>query len=111
RQGGDRQGDGHGLLARDVDPRRRGGAELLGQARGGVLGARRAGAPRARDRGGARHADRRGGTRGGGGRAHEGRMSTLVNTLGFDIETVPDVALGRRLYGAGDRTGGTGGQG
>jgi len=29
-------------------------------------------------------------------------MSTLVNTLVFDIETVPDVELGRRLYGLGD---------
>ncbi len=44
-----------------------------------------------------RHPDRRGGTGGRGGACcHEG---AAMNSLVFDIETVPDVALGRRLYG------------
>src|SRR6202007_3392456 len=67
-----------------------------------LLGARGAGAALARHRRGARHPDRRGGTGGRGGGAHEGRVSALGTTLVFDIETVPDVELGRRLYALGD---------
>ena len=85
-------GFAHGVWIRDVGR----GAERLGQTRGGVLGARRARAPRAS--GSARATSRltRRAWPGGRGRgAHEGAMNTLV----FDIETIPDVGLGRRLHG------------
>ena len=59
--------------------------------------ARRRGARRARDRRGPRHPDRRGRPGGGGGGADAQRSAS--EHPGFDIETVPDTDLGRRLYG------------
>src|SRR5690606_1626678 len=44
--------------------------------------------------------DRRG--RGAASRGRHGRATAAMNVLAFDIETVPDVELGRRLYNVAD---------
>ena len=84
-------GFAHGVWIRDVGVVQNawGKPEVVYSARG-----ERA-APRPRCRRGPCDPHRRGGPGGGGGGADEGGMNTLV----FDIETVPDVELGRRLYG------------
>jgi len=82
-------GFGHGVWIRDVGVVQNawGKPEVVFSERG----ERAAGVA---DRCGARDALGRARARGRGRGAHEGAVNTLV----FDIETVPDVALGRRLY-------------
>ena len=87
-------GFAHGVWIRDVGVVQNawGKPEVVFSERGDAV--RR----RARHRRGARDPHGREGPGGRGRRVDAGRMNTLV----FDIETVPDVALGRRLYGLGD---------
>src|SRR6185436_5688696 len=102
RQGSDLEGARHGVPPRRLDSRLRFQGERLGEAGCNLFRARAGDRRPAGRRGRPRQPYGRGGPRDGGRRADEEGMSFVPNCLVFDIETVPDAELGRRLGFEGD---------